>query len=353
MKPMNEIIENAMISSWVRHFLRHPSQVNQLHESDAELLEIPTDPQNYLAVTIDTVADEVANGLYQDPYTIGWVTVMACTSDLAAVGAYPLGMVLSVCVESKRDKAFTDAIARGIADACQRLGIFILGGDINLTPSLSLTGCAFGTVPRKSVMTRCGCQEGEYLFISGEAGIGNALGLVRLKNLPGELFPETLYRPTAHIHHGQIIAPFASCCMDTSDGVLTTLDQLIRLNNKGFIIAGDWDQILSPLVWQLCKKTKTPPWAMLAGPHGEFRLIFTVPTNNVDSLLARFQTTKNKPILLGRVQEKPVITIKSPAGDMKDIDMAPLRNLLDSVNGNLQRYVEEFMECISRWGLGE
>jgi thiamine-monophosphate kinase len=353
MKLMNEIIENAVISSWVHHFHRHPAQVNRLHESDSELLEIAGDPRNYMAITIDTVADEVSSGLYRDPYTIGWVTVMACCSDLAAVGAHPLGMILSVCVEPGRDEIFTNTIARGISDASQRLGIFILGGDINPTTTLSLTGCAVGTVPRESVMTRCGCQEGDCLFISGDAGMGNALGLVRLKNLPAELFPETLYRPTAHISRGQAIAPYASCCMDTSDGVLTTLDQLIRLNNIGFSVECDWSRILSPQARQLCQKTNTPPSVMLAGPYGEFRLIFTIPANKVDSFLARSHTKKNKPILLGRVQENPVITMKLSSGARKDIDMSPLRNLLETVDSDLQRYAEEFMKCIGQWELGE
>jgi thiamine-monophosphate kinase len=351
MKSMEKIFENSAITSWANHFLRNPNQVNKPHEADAELIEIPGNPKHYLAVTIDTVAEEITTGLYQDPYTMGWVTVMACLSDLAAVGADPLGLVISVSIEPTRNDAFTNEIARGMEDACRKLDIFILGGDTNITPAISLTACAFGLAPREHAMTRRGCSPGENVFITGGVGTGNALGLVRLTKLPEDFFPEKFYRPKANIKEGQFIREYASCCMDTSDGLLTTLDQLMRLNGSGFTIECNWEKILAPEVLELCNKTKTPPWTMIAGPHGEFELLFTTPDEKTDKILSEPKFKELNLIRLGKVQQSPVISLALPRGEKINVDMAPIRNLLQTVNGDLERYVKEFRALGKNWGL--
>lgn len=353
MKEMEKILENIAINSWAKHFHRDPRQRNKLHETDAEFIEMPGNSTHYLAATIDTVAEEITTGLYQDPYTMGWVTVMACVSDLAAVGADPLGLLISVSCEPERDPSFIESIAQGMEDACRKLDIFILGGDTNITESISLTACSLGLVNRNNIITRRGCMPGDEVFITGGAGTGNALGLVRLTGLPDTLFPEKKYHPTAHIKAGQILKKYARCCMDTSDGVLTTLDQLMRLNDVGFTIDCQWENILAPEVMALCKKTNTPPWMMLAGLHGEFVLLCSIPKDNVERAKSDLEPEGVQLIRLGEVEETPKITLSLPTGKHADIDMAPVRNLLQTVGGDLDLYVKNLWDLGRQWGLNK
>jgi len=74
MKPLAGILEIREINRWVRHFIRSPLQQNAPHASDAELVEIPGNRAFWLAVTIDTVSEEITKGIYRDPFTMGWVT---------------------------------------------------------------------------------------------------------------------------------------------------------------------------------------------------------------------------------------------------------------------------------------
>ncbi|MBM4037770.1 MAG: thiamine-monophosphate kinase [Planctomycetes bacterium] len=355
MNKMQEILENALVDSWVRHFPRSGRQINQPHESDAELIEVPGLPDHYLAITTDTVAEEITEGLYREPHTMGWVTIMASLSDLAAVGAEPLGLVVSVCVEPGRDAAFCDGIAEGMADACREAGVFILGGDTNSTRTISLTGCAFGLMPRKEKISRRGCEAGDILFLTGRAGMGNALALARLGNLPHEGFPERLYRPCQRLPEGQLLRRYASCCMDTSDGLLATLDQLMRLNSRGFVIELDWENALAQPALDLCARTGTPSWMMAAGPHGEFELVFTVHPATCEAFLAAARAHGFSPIRIGRVQPRPAITLASPPAprlaDGVELDMAPVRNLLATVGGDLHRYLEELRSWGRKCGL--
>lgn len=351
MKEMEKIIENININTWVQRFLRFKKQLNKPHEADAELIEIPEVKDHYLAVTIDTVAEEITTGLYQDPYTVGWVSVMASMSDLAAVGAEPLGMVISASVTPDQGQEFSSSVAQGIEEACRSLDVFVLGGDTNISPITSLTCCAFGLVPREKVITRIGCKFDEGVYITGFAGMGNALGLARLTKLPMEYFPETIYRPKARIREGLIIRRYASCCMDTSDGLLTTLDQLMRLNELGFTIDCYWEKILAPEVLDLCRKTKTPPWLMLAGPHGEFELVFTCDANTANEINTACEDIDL--IKIGRVQQTPVLSLVLPSGSHINIDMAPIRNLLQTAAGDLEQYIKEFRAIGQTLGLEE
>ncbi|MBA7624377.1 Thiamine-monophosphate kinase [subsurface metagenome] len=351
MKGMEKILENAMINSWAQHFKRSPHQINKSHEADAELIEIEGNKSQLLAVTIDSVAEEITEGIYREPFTMGWVTVMSNFSDLAAVGAEPLGIVIAVSVEEERDEKFRGEIAKGMSAACQKLGVFVLGGDTNTTPTTSLTGCAFGFVPRGENITRVGCRVGDVVFMSGGAGTGNAMGLVRLAKLPEELFSEKYYRPIARIKEGQFIRRFATCCMDTSDGLLITLDQLLRINNLGFVVEAGWNKILTPEVFELCNRAKIPHWFMAAGIHGEFELVFTIPPEGVNSFLQAAKEIGFQPIQLGIVQQKPALEFVLSSKKRVKIDMAPLRNLWSTAGSDLSRSIQEHHAWGKKWGL--
>jgi len=351
MKSLEEILENQQINSWVRHFVRSPLQVNKTHESDAELIPLAGDDSHLLAINIDTLSEEVEQGLYQEPWTMAWVTVMGSFSDLAAVGAQPLGFVISVSLDPWRDDDFRGEMARGFSAACQSLGVYILGGDINTARNISLTGCAFGLVPRDQRLLRKGCRAGDVLFLSGGAGNGNALGLRRLMRMPEESFPESLYRPLARIREGLLIRHYASCCMDSSDGLFITLDQLLRLNQLGFVVPAIWEKILAPEAYKFCQSNQIPYWFMASGIHGEFELVFTVPRESIDMFYQSAANIGFHPIELGIVQSKPGLELVLPSGKRSEIDMAPLRNLWADFKGDLGNLIQEYNAWGEKWEL--
>ena len=352
--PMNlleDVFENQNIGILARNLTRSPFQSNKLHESDAELIALNKSTSDYLAITIDTVAEEISEGLYRDPFTMGWVTVMASLSDLAAVGAEPIGVVTAVSLEPSRDRTFRRLLAHGLEEACRKSGTFILGGDLNTTHSLSLTGCAIGTVPRKNKLARIGCERGDIIFLSGKAGSGNALGMARKANFPENTFPEKAYRPIARIKEGQLLREYATSCMDTSDGLFITIDQLIRLNNLGFSIHVDWENILRPDVYRLCTDMTIPYWFMAAGIHGEFELLFTVPSKRVPCFLKKAHETDFWPITLGKIIKTPRFEITTKSEKKTVIDMTPLRNLWDSATGEISDIIQQHHFWGNKWGL--
>ncbi|MCX6841975.1 MAG: thiamine-phosphate kinase [candidate division WOR-3 bacterium] len=351
MNEMEAILETAMINRWARHFSPPPNRVNRPHETDSELVESPAFPGHYLAVTIDTVAEEISEGIYRDPFTAGWVAVAASISDLSAVGADALGLVISVTLNPEQGDDYNAGIAQGMEQACRAAGTAILGGDTNMDRRVALTGCALGLVPKNKVLTRHGCRAGEVAYVSGPIGSGNALGFVRLAGLPERLFPEGLYRPASRLAAGKLLRDYATCCMDSSDGLLATLDQLMRVNNVGFRIDCAWESLLAPDVLQLCRGTGTPCWAMAAAPHGEFELVTTVPQAKEAEFLAAAKAQGVGFIRLGVVQEATDLAFVLPSGRAVTVDAAPFRNLLFTVGADMQRYMREFLALGAGAGL--
>jgi thiamine-monophosphate kinase len=125
--------------------------------------------------------------------------------------------------------------------------------------------------------------------------------------------------------------------MDTSDGLLTALDQLMRLNSVGFVVDASPEDYLDPLTLQMSRQAKVSPWIPLAGPHGEFELVFTVPPAQVDRLLERASVDGWTPVMLGKVVAEPGVSL-SLEGDGTHLDTGRIRNLFDRCNGNIDEY---------------
>lgn len=332
------VVENQVLSCWGQLLRRRPDQLNAIHEADAELVPLPGGSQ-VLAVTSDTVAEEIALGLYEDPETMGWVAVAASLSDLAAVGADPLGLTLSVTLPGEAED-FQRRLARGIAGACDAAGTHVLGGDTNIGAHCSVTGTAVGLLPAGEALTRIGCRPGDWLFSSGPLGAGAALAAGKLL---GGTWPEEAYRPTPRLCEGRALRGVASAVMDTSDGLVATLDQLARLNDVALCVDGPLERLLSLRVEAARRAMSLPAFPFLAGHHGEFELVFTVSAQRVDQLERRAATLGWTPLRLGVVE--PGLGVQMCGAD---IDGARVRNLLERCDGDLRRYVAALCELSPR-----
>lgn len=334
---MEEILENVKIERIAKNFRRAPHQRNKIHEADAELIDLGKGYEKYLAITTDALVEEVTSGLYDDPYLIGWMLAMVNFSDLAAVGADPLGLLISVNLPLNHDDGFVTNLTKGISDACQKLNTFVLGGDTNQGEDLLLSGCAVGLVPKKSFMTRVGAKPGDRIYLSGPAGVGSIFAFLKFtkKEFP---LPESLYQPEARIGQGRIIREFAHCCMDTSDGVMHTLDTLMRLNRCQFVLNNDWETILHPIAFKVCRSQSLPPWLALAAVHGEFELCFSLSPRREKSFLQEAARVGWIPVLIGEVREGLGVGIQTEK-EIIPVDTTQIRNLSESAGSDPEKYI--------------
>ncbi|MFC1742658.1 thiamine-monophosphate kinase [Candidatus Riflebacteria bacterium] len=342
---LQTIKENELLTRWGKNLSRHPQQVNDLHQSDAELIRLPGG-EKLLAATIDTISEEISLGFYQEPETIGWMGIMVSLSDLAAVGAEPLGILTSVSLPVGSSADYQEQIAIGISKACKTCGTFVLGGDTNYAARPSIGSCALGLVEAGKEMLRTGIEPGQLLYASGKLGLGTLLAAKLLPDIPADFFPEAAFRPVGRLAEAKIIREFASACMDTSDGLVVTLDQLLRLNGVGFELTTPITEVVHPGGLKLSGAISIHPFTVLSCLHGEFELIFTVPIEKREEFEKSAAAQDFSPILLGKSIEEPKLILEE-AGQRRDIDSGAIHNLWDNSGGDLKRYLSELIRLAS------
>ncbi len=339
---MDLILENRRIDLIARNFPRPPHRLNNIHEADAELVDLGEQSELLLAVTADALIEEVATGLYDEPSFIGWMLATANLSDLAAVGANPLGLLVTISSSPAQDETYLTKLAGGISDACRSLGTFVLGGDTNRGNTLTLSGCAVGLVPKNEVMKRTGARAGDKIYLSGPAGLGAVYAFLRVTGRNISL-GDQFFKPAARIKEGQIIRKFASSAMDTSDGLIHTVDTLMRLNRCRFLIETRWDKTLHPAALEICRAQNLPPWLALAAVHGEFELCFTIRPDKQKALHAEAKRSGWAPIEIGEVTEGEGVSLRA-ADKLIPLDTASMRNIADDAGTDPKAYIENLFK---------
>jgi thiamin-phosphate kinase len=342
---LGALAEVRAIDALIQGFKRHPDQWNRPHEADAELVKLTQlAPDTYLAATIDCLGTELASGFYQDAYTAGWVLVMASLSDLAAVGAAPIGLLLALGLPP--GDAFIARLGEGARDALAATGVAVLGGDLNEATVPMLTSCGLGLVHGKPV-GRMGIQPGDELWATGRLGSGNGLAIVRLLGLPDTLWPESRFRPTARLSAGQALRLTANAMMDTSDGMLSTLDHLARLNQVGLRIDFNPTQLVDPALLAAFTLAGLPGWPLLCGEHGEYELMVAVAPGHAMEVLAAAPDA----VRVAVATATPGLLLQLP--DWREViyDGSFIRNLPAQVAGDWQAYAREFQAFGTALGL--
>lgn len=269
-----------------RHFSRPAPGVRLGIGDDAALLDLP--PGETLAVTSDTLVAGRHFPLDTPPFDIGWKALAVNLSDLAAMGARPLGVTLALTLPDADDTWLTDFSA-GFFALAEAHDVPLIGGDTTRGP-LSITVTALGSVPPVQALRRDGAQAGDLVCVTGslgDAGLGLALALGHdhgwLAALPPAHAAQALarlHRPAPRLAAGLALRGLASAAMDISDGLLQDLGHLCRASGGlGAILALDRLPRSPALSWLAGESPQGArqaiEWALAAGD--DYELLFTLP----------------------------------------------------------------------------
>jgi thiamine-monophosphate kinase len=156
-----------------------------------------------LVVTQDALVEDVHFRLDWISYReLGFRAAAVNLSDLAACGAEPLGLVVSVAVPGGTEVGDVVELYEGMAET----GVPVVGGDTNQAEAVYLSVTALGRSPR--MPGRAGARPGDLLVVTGPLGAA------------GAAFRERRYaRPPIRLHEGMALAQVASAMLDVSDGL--------------------------------------------------------------------------------------------------------------------------------------
>ncbi len=242
---------------------------------DCALLQLQ--PGEELAVSTDTAVEGVHFPEDGFPEDIAYRCVAAAASDLAAMGARPLGMTLSLTLPSV-DELWLQAFSEGLAAVVKATGLPLVGGDTTRGP-LTIGVQVLGAVPAGLALRREGAAVGDQLCMSGNPGdAAGGLALLQGEWLPepefGEHLYQRFYRPSSRLKLGQSLLGVATSCIDISDGMLADAGHLA--DASGVRLRIDPERLpLSAALQSHPAPQQALQWAL--GGGDDYELLFTLP----------------------------------------------------------------------------
>ena len=191
---------------------------------DGAVLDVPAGSK--LVVSTDTTVEAVHfRREWLTPEEIGWRATMAALSDLAAMAATPLGVLLALTVPGAW-RAQLGALAQGIGEATARCEVPIVGGDVTDGDRLTLAITVLGHAARP--LSRGGARVGDTIYVTGRlGGPGAALATWLGGGVPAPEHRARFAHPEARIAAARwCAAQGATAAIDLSDGLSGDLAHL-------------------------------------------------------------------------------------------------------------------------------
>ncbi|WP_419896611.1 thiamine-phosphate kinase [Roseomonas sp. USHLN139] len=303
----------AEFSLIARHFAPLASPGGLGLTDDAALLTPP--PGRELVLAADAMVAGV-HFLPDDPAeTIGRKLLRSNLSDLAAMGAAPLGYLLTVGLPRGTPDAWIEGFAAGLALDQQEFGLGVLGGDTVSTPGpihLSLT--ILGHVAPGTALRRDGARPGDEIWVSGSIGDGY-LGLAVLQGrLPMEAFLAERYRlPRPRLALGLGLVGLAHAAMDVSDGLLQDLGHLCRASRLAARIEAAAVPLSVPAAALVAADATLRPKLLTGGD--DYELLFAAPPEAGPAIEARAREAGVAVTRIGRFAAgEPAVAVVDEAG---------------------------------------
>jgi thiamine-monophosphate kinase len=213
-----------------------------------------------------------------DPRALGHKALAVNVSDLAAMGARPVGCLLGLALPAI-DEAWVAAFAEGFHDLARSSGCPLIGGDTTgskLGVAISVT--VFGEVAPGAALRRDGACAGDDIWVSGVLGEADIAYRLLSGQLPADaaLLQRTraaLEWPTPRFELGLALAGVASAAIDISDGLLQDLGHILHASGVGaeLRMAG------MPVSPALAKLPAQPVLQAVLGGGDVYELCFTAP----------------------------------------------------------------------------
>lgn len=264
---------------------------------DAALIDLG---ENYFVATSDMLMQSSHFPPHMTPYQIGRKVVTVNVSDVAAMGADTVGMIISMGLPSSMSVAYFDEMVEGILKACKDYGMVLIGGDTNESSELTLCGTCLGMVAKKNVLMKRGARPGDVVVVTGKLGLAAAgFELLILENMEKikvndfgftENFKDTALKhalePHARLEEGVLLGKtgFLTSATDITDGLLSELGELMDAN-PGIGMKLHQSKIpIDPELFKLADSLGSDPLELALSYGEDFELLLTVKKERFQEL---------------------------------------------------------------------
>ncbi|WP_407380743.1 thiamine-phosphate kinase [Methanobrevibacter sp.] len=237
-------------------------------------------------------------------FQMGFKAVTVNVSDLAAMGADPLGFLLSIALPKDLDVNSFKQIIEGVIKACEYYNIPLIGGDTNEASEIIISGTALGLCDNP--MMKNTAKEGDLICLSGDVGLV-ALGF----NLNGQnIYTKRSLEPYARLKEGKIIKDAgATSATDITDGLASELYEM-KPDCLGFMIYEEKLEI-SDEYKRLSADLGLNYLDLLLHVGEDFELLFTISEDNDLDIDYK---------VIGEVNTSDKVEITLINGDVREIE---------------------------------
>ena len=240
-------------------------------------------------------------------FEMGFKAVTVNASDLAAMGAEPLGFLLAIAIPKDLELESFKEIIDGVSSACDYYGIPLIGGDTNEASEIIISGTALGLCENPLRMDAYSI--GDVVAVTGDIGHA-ALGF-KLDTFDNVYVKKAL-KPMARIKEGIILRESgATSATDITDGLASELYQ-IKKDSFGFMI---YEELLgiSDEYKQCCESLGLSYLDLVLHVGEDFELLFTIPEDKLDDLDIDYK-------VVGEVTDSDVVELTLENGIVERIE---------------------------------
>jgi thiamine-monophosphate kinase len=251
---------------------------------------------------------------------IGYRAAAAALSDLAAVAARPIGLLASVALPTGEPQSTAVALMEGVAEAAERSGAVVLGGDMSGTPGVLVVDITVAGEARDAAL-RVGARPGDAIWVTGDLGAAAASVALWLRGETPEpalrerfAAPVPRTREALWLHRNGVL----TALLDLSDGLAGDVAHIAAASRVAVVL----DRAAVPIHPAVHHAASSPEEAFrLAVAGGEdYELCFTAAAGAVEPLVERFQQEFQLPLRrVGTVEEGEGVFLDGGAGSREPL----------------------------------
>lgn len=274
---------------------------------------------HFVLVSTDMLTEGIHFDLSYVPLQhLGYKSVVANVSDIAAMNGKPEQIVVSIGLSNRFSVEAVDELYRGIQAACKNYQVDLVGGDTTSSASgLIISITAIGKVSKEKVAYRGGAKSNDIICVTGDLGAAY-LGLQILEREKQVFLTNPEMKPQLENYEymvGRQLKPEArtdvvyeleelgiipTAMIDISDGLASELLHISKNSGVGIKIFEDKIPIDSKVYETAAMELKIDPLSCALNGGEDYELLFTIRQ-------ADFEKVKNHPDIhfIGHVHDKP------------------------------------------------